>query len=90
MQPTSDHQVKNEPKIAVETDRDSLSDAAQLTNRATFCIGERRNRRTEQKWRAEPNMFQAFADDARLERDDVRGDVGQFGHCGSFVFAKRR
>ena len=40
-----DHQVKNEPEVAVEADGDAFADAAQVADGAAFGVGERRDRR---------------------------------------------
>ena len=47
VQAAGDHQVQDEPEIAVESEGDALSDAAQLSHGATFGIAQRRNRRAQ-------------------------------------------
>ena len=83
VQAAGDHQVKDEPEIAVESDGDALADAAQFADGAAFGVAQRRNRRAQQKRCAKAHAFEALADNARLQRDDVCRDVGQFGHVNT-------
>ena len=41
----------------------------------------RRVHRAQRKDAGEPHLLERLAEDARLERGDVGGDVGQFRHC---------
>src|SRR5438067_8688893 len=80
MQPSGDHQVKHQPQIVFHTNCDALADAPQLAHLASFNASERRLYRAQQEGVCQPYMFDGFTDDASLQRDHVRGDVGEFWH----------
>src|SRR5579871_1086088 len=84
VQATSDHQMQHEPQIAVESESDALADAPQLAHRAAVGVRQRRGRGAEQERRAEADAFEALADNPRIERDNVRRDVGEFRHDSGY------
>ena len=88
VQAAGDHQMQNQPEIAVHADRNSLSDSAQLTHDLTFHILQRRFCGAEEEWTGDADLLDGLTENSRFECIDVCGDVGQFGHgklkCKSF------
>ncbi len=72
--------VRSGPGSAFDADGDALADAAQLADCAAFngVIGGSTVRRT--KTLCSRTRSSVWPTNARLERGDVGGDVGQFGH----------
>ena len=81
MKPSGDHQVDHKPEVIVESDRDAFADAAQFPYRAACGARQRRLGGAQEK-RARPNAdpFERLPYDARFERGEVRGNVGQLRH----------
>lgn len=80
MESPGDHEVKDEPKIAVQSNRDALSDAPQLPHDTAFSSRNRRLGGSQQERVGYPDVFERPADDAVLQRADVRGDIRELGH----------
>lgn len=80
MQAPGNHQVQNQPEIALHSECDSLSDPAQFLNGASFHPLERRGHATQQKWIAQAHPLELLPKHARFECGDVSGDIGQFWH----------
>ena len=80
MQTAGNHQVQDEPEIVVEADGDAFADAAQGAHFFAVDRGERRFDGAQQKWAGEAHALERLAQDARFERFDVDGDVGELGH----------
>ena len=76
----SDHQVQDEPEVALKSDSDALADPHELADSAPFDRGNGRIGGAEQERSGDTNLLDWVADDARLEGAQVRGDVGEFGH----------
>ena len=66
--------------IVCEPDGDTLADAAYRGDSAAFGGGDGRIDRAQHEYRAQAHVLQLLAQDARLKRGDVGGDVRQFGH----------
>jgi hypothetical protein len=81
MQAAGYHQVKHDPQVSFDPDRNSFADAPQLADLASFNTGERWFHSTQQKWACQPYMFNRLADYARFKRRDISGNVRQFRHC---------
>ena len=84
VQTAGDHEMQDQPKVAVEADGDALADAAQsaVTMRpSTAAMGGSTVRRRKRS--CEANALERLAQDAGFERGDIGGDVGQFGHLPS-------
>lgn len=81
MKTASDHQMKDQPKIAFEADADALSDAVELQH--LFAGGFRKGRHcgAQEKGADNANAFECLAENARFECFDVNGDVREFGHA---------
>lgn len=77
MQPAGDHQMEHEPEISFYSDGDALADAPQFTHDAALCVRGGRLRGSKKKRACQPDALDGLADDARLERVDVGGDVRQ-------------
>ena len=80
METAGDHQVQNEPEVAFDADGDALADAAECLDGAAFDACERRVDSAQQKDAGHANALKRLAEDARFERGDVGGDVGQLRH----------
>ena len=81
MQAARDHQVEHQPEAIIHADRDAFADSSQLANGFSLGGTWRWIDRAQQEYRAESYMLEDLADDAQLERSDVRRDVGKFRHC---------
>ena len=81
VQAAGDHEMDHEPETAFETDGDALADAAQSPYGAPFDGGDGRVGGAQHKNTLQAHAFQRSPEDARLERGEIRGDVGQFRHC---------
>ena len=75
-----DHEVQDKPEIVVDADGDAFADAANSADGLSFGGGDGRTARAQQKGAVDADVLEALAEDARLERGDVGGDVGQFRH----------
>lgn len=75
MQPAGDHQMEDEPEVAVETDRDALAEAVDVSHHTTLTGGNRRVGGTHQEQRANRDTLERMAEDARTQRFDIDGDV---------------
>jgi hypothetical protein len=76
MQTARDHEMDDEPEVAVETERNTFADAANLAHDATLDARKRRIRGAQHERAAfEANALERLADDARHERGDVGGYV---------------
>ena len=80
MKTARDHEVKYEPEIAIHTNGDALADAAKFADGFAFGAGEGRIDGAEEEGAGEAHAFKRLAEDARFERGDIGGDVGQFRH----------
>ena len=85
MQPSGDHQVEHQPEIAFDADCNALPNAAQFANRAALNARKWRIDGAQQEDGCQPNPLERLAEDARFERSDVGGDVGQFRHCSQIA-----
>jgi hypothetical protein len=85
---TGDHQMKDEPKISLETDADSLSHAAELQHLFAGGFGEGRDCGAQEKRANNANSFERLAEDATFERFDVNSDVRKFGHVVSLLMSQ--
>jgi hypothetical protein len=92
MQTAGNHQVKDQPKVFVDSDGDALTDASQFPHDVTFHAGKGRLRSSEQKRARHPHVLKRLADNARFQGAYIGGDVRQFRHayklaCYLAVFA---
>ena len=85
VQAAGDHQVQREPEVALDADRDALTDAANLFHAAAFQGGRRRRGGAQQERPAYRDALEAAAEDALAEGLHVNGDVRQFGHASHLV-----
>jgi hypothetical protein len=76
VQPAGDHQMKNEPKIALNSDRDSFTYAPYFTYATAFHIRYGWLRGAQQERVCDANALQSLTHDARLKRVRVGEDVG--------------
>ena len=80
MQAAGDHQMQNEPKIAIEADGDAFADSAQLADAFAFGGANGWIDGTKEEWTRDADLFERLAEDAFFERFDVDDDVGELGH----------
>lgn len=85
-----DHEVNDKPEIAIDADSDALADAAELANGAAFDGGDGRVDCAQDEDALQTHALKSLAEDARHERSEVRGDVGQLGHCNQIAAEARR
>src|ERR1700683_399021 len=83
MEPSSDHQVQDQPQIPFHTDRDTLPDSPQLANFAAFHTRQRRFHRSKQEHICEADSLDGLREDALFKGRDVSGDVGQLRHAST-------
>src|SRR5882762_5968395 len=62
VQPSRDHQVKDQPQTVVESNRDALADPPQVTNDMALHLGDGRFRSPEQECIQQTNMPEWLAD----------------------------
>src|ERR1700722_2976756 len=75
VQAAGNHQVKDQPEITVEADSNALADAAQFPHYAAFHAGNGRPGGSQQKGAGDAHVFERPADNARLKRADIGGDI---------------
>jgi hypothetical protein len=80
MESAGNHQMDDEPHIALKTDGDALGDVPDLKDFFPFRGCDRRIRGAQQKGVGDPHMLQRLSEDAASERFSVEDDIGQFGH----------
>ena len=80
MQAACDHQVENEPEVAIDPDGDALADAAQSAHSAALEVLERRLHGSKEKRAREADTFEGLVEDTHFERGEVGGDIGEFRH----------
>src|SRR5215469_4145554 len=80
VQAAGDHEVKNQPEIVVETNGDALADPAERADGVAFGGREGLVGGAEEKGAVEADVLERLIEDAGLERGEVGGDVGEFGH----------
>ncbi len=73
--------MDDEPEIAFEADGNALADAAQFADGAALDGCDGRVDGAQDKDALQANALEGLAEDARFERGEVGGDVGQFRHC---------
>jgi len=80
VQPAGNHQVKHQPKIILDANRNAFADAAQLADHAAFHVGKRRISGSQQEGALQAHVLDGLTDYSWLQGADVGGDVGQFWH----------
>ncbi len=92
MQTAGDHQMQDEPEIAVHANGDALADAPEFAHDAALGVGEWGLGGSKEKGAGDSNALDWLTNDAWFECGEVGGDVGEFGHVvqiagGVCVFA---
>jgi alkanesulfonate monooxygenase SsuD/methylene tetrahydromethanopterin reductase-like flavin-dependent oxidoreductase (luciferase family) len=85
VQPSGDHQVKHEPDIVVEPDRDAFADAAQSGDGPSDRVQRFRLDGAQQERTFQPYTHQRGVQNPSLKRIQIDGDVRQFGHGINFA-----
>jgi hypothetical protein len=80
METASDHEVEDEPKIAIKADGDALTNAAEGADGKALGGGDGWVGGAEEEDTGEAYVLEGLAEDAGLERGEVGGDVGEFRH----------
>ena len=80
VEPAGDHEMEDEPAVALETEDDALAEPAE---RGDAAAGERVDGRgggAEEKRIREPDFFECAAEDAAFKSLEVDRDVRELGH----------
>jgi inhibitor of KinA len=80
VQTAGDHQVQDEPEVAVHANGDAFADAAECAHGAAFGVGKRGLGSSKEKRAGDSNALDRLTEDAWFECSEVGGDVGEFGH----------
>ena len=80
MKAAGNHEVNHKPEVAFEAEGDALADAAKLADGFPLDGRDGRVGGAEDKDAPQADALERLAKDARLERGEVGGDVGKFGH----------
>ncbi len=80
VQPAGDHQMEHDEQLVVEADDDALAEARQPAHGPATKGGDRRVDGAQHEGVSEPDILQRPTRQAALQRLDIGGDVGQFGH----------
>ena len=67
MQAARNHQMNYQPDIAFDTDCDALADTLQFPHHPAFRVGNGRLEGSQEKWRANANLFELLPPDAGFE-----------------------
>src|SRR5512139_637697 len=76
MQPTCNHQVNEEPQLALKADCNALANAAKFKYPLVLCCRYRRLCGTKKKGMSDSRMEQALIKNAPLQRFYVNDDIG--------------
>ena len=85
MEAARDHEVQDQEPLALECEHDPLADPREPDDGAAFGLLQGRHDRTQQERAAQAHADEAFADDPRLQRREIRQDVRQLGHGPSLA-----
>jgi hypothetical protein len=80
VQTASDHEMEDQPEIAVQADGNALADAAKLANVAAVCGAKRRFDRTQQKRATQAHARERLPEDAWFESIYVGSNIRKLGH----------
>lgn len=86
VQPASNHQVKDQPKIILYADCDALAYVSQFANDATFHSREGRLRGSQEEGALQAYTLEGLTDYSWFKCGDVGSDVGQFWHSGGLGY----
>src|SRR5271166_1726828 len=80
VQPASNHQMQNQPKIIFHSDCDTLADSPQFAHRPSLNIRKRRLCRSKQKGAGQTHLLQPMSYNAWFKSVNVGDDIRQLGH----------
>ena len=91
VQPPGNHQMKNQPEIALELDGNSFADPSQTDNFPVAGLCQGRKGGAQEERRREPDLEQFLAQQSPLERFEVNRNIRQFWHsrtvsCSGLLF----
>jgi hypothetical protein len=72
--------VQDQPKIAINSDGNSLSDSPKFAHFSSFYLAQWWIDSAEQKRTREAHVFERLTNDTRLKRSNVSGDIRQLRH----------
>jgi hypothetical protein len=76
VEPAGEHQVGDHPQVIVQSDGKALAYPPELADFLPLYIGDGRFGGSQEKRAGDSNSLQSTADDSRLERAQVRVDIG--------------
>ena len=80
VQAAVDHEVQDEPEVAVQAERDALAEAAQAADVPAVRRGERRVHGAQEERAGQTHALERPIQDAPFQRLEVERDVGQLRH----------
>ena len=83
MEPAGDHQVEDHPEVGLQTDGDTLADAAKFDDAFAGAVCEGWIDGAEKKGTAEPHVLEDVSVDTVVEGFEVDDDVREFGHASN-------
>src|SRR4029077_13005744 len=83
VQAARDHQVEDQPIIALEPDGDTLADPPHLRHATPAGVLDRRRGGAQEKRRRYEQMLQRLPDDPSFEGFTINGQIWKLGHKGS-------
>ena len=79
-EPARDHQVNHREQIVLESQHDALTQALDAQQAFAFQCTDRRVDRAQQEYVGQEDFLQNGTRQQALDRFNVNGDVGEFGH----------
>jgi hypothetical protein len=84
----SDHEVKDEPEIVIETEGNPLGETAEFADGAAVDGGERRIDGAQEESAVQADTLKRLVENAGPKGGEVGGDVGEFGHRGQSAWRR--
>jgi hypothetical protein len=75
VQTAGNHQVKDQPKIFIDSNRDALADASQFPHDVTFHTSEGWLRSAKQKCARQAHVVEWLTDNTWFQRADIGGNI---------------
>ncbi len=85
VQAAGNHQMHDEPEIVLQADTDAFAHPAQAPDLFAFRFANRRSGGAQEERTGNAYALECLSDDARLQRVEIKHDVGQFRHGGSVI-----
>ena len=81
VQAPGDHEMEDEPEIAIEAEYDAFADVAENQHGLPFCRGDGRIGSAQEKRAGDADVVERLLEHAWFEGGEVSGDVGEFRHA---------